>query len=294
MENDDLFEDLAEEIQAEEEEAIDWKEKFEKEKERNEKISSDWKTEHANRQRAEAMVINTNKKLKENGIGEIDENFNLIIKPREEKTQDVNYQVERSKITDQFENGDISRVEYDNRLQQLNKQEFTALSRQETMAIVEQREREKAEKEATQNFYSKREAGLAKIQEEYPDAYNSGTQLFQKMREIYDSNQDIYCESDTVNANNTPGVRLALIKAAMESMKDSDRQLIERKRAAVTAKFSGVAPAVYQEQDNYGRQDEKYVTNLLESTGMGADSKQAARIAKLLKRANETGEFYLS
>lgn len=203
-------EQLQDEEQSEEsqEDEVDYKSLYEQEREAKEAIEAEKRRLQSDRDVVVSRLNKFSKALKSHNVGEVDQDFNLILKQPVSENPIQNIENQIKEIQRKFDNDDLSLAEYTEKITDL-KIEKREIEKQSKKQEVETKKSDAI----SEHFQEMRQ----KLANDYPDSEIEDSPLFKVMKELLGTN-GFGNNSDGVYDKN-PYERRKLVEKALDKLR---------------------------------------------------------------------------
>lgn len=267
----------------------DYKELYEKEKSRVEKISQDYKTVQADANRykdSTAKVINS---IKTHGVGDLDADGNLIIyagqRQQEEKPKEVLIDEQIRSIKSKYEAGDIDITEYTDAITDLKAEKKAEALKRELMQERTQEETQKA-------ITSEKALIESQLNMQFPDHSNTDSELFKEMAKILRDNPLEFGDVNDVKNKDSIKSRLSLARQAHESLVRQGKAKQIARNTVVNNNFQTINSGDFdatEKQDNFSIANDIGTRYAVENLGL--NKKDVGQINKMVSNWNRDGSM---
>lgn len=198
---------------------LDYKALYEAEKEKKERTAEKYREKDREKSIITDRFVKLTKTLKDHGLGEVDENFNVVITvPAKSQTQNddpvqtLDEQISRAKR--EYEKGDLSSDDYIEKISDLKAQKSSAeLERKMLNREAKERETRQQEEQKIQ-VNDHKTTMLNRLHSEFPGRLGEDGDLFTEMKEIYAADPKIWGDP-----SNDPTDAYRLAKFADQALK---------------------------------------------------------------------------
>lgn len=268
----------------------DYKALYEDERNRVENISKTYKQEEANKNKLLHALARLKGALEVNGIAEIDDEFNITLKQRQEANKEEATDIdEQIKILKQKNrDGEIDIDDYTEKLADLVSEKKMKEYEKKVLELQQREKEEKSQQATIETKQAEQQKVWDYLEANYPDHNVPGSRIQQEMAKVIQDNQHVYSGIDLTKPEN---IRWRL-KLAEEAYNSLVKQGLAKSKATSNASIKNFKTIDNtgggKEQGNGMNEQQKLVVgNFLN------DPKLAKQINKMAQTLNSNGALLL-